>query len=94
LAVLPCFKAFQPSAEVGKLGRSNEDCGKLLHNNASKVKVLFLFKDFGECLVNAFCAEVETQLSDYETSARIKQSSVSAEKIQQIDHKRFKITIV
>jgi cell division FtsZ-interacting protein ZapD len=67
---------------------------KLVLANRHHVPHLFLFKNLSERLVNAFRAEVETQLPNYETSARIKQSSVSAEKVQQIDHKRLEITIV
>ena len=55
---------------------------------------LFLFEDFSECLVDAFCAEVEAQLSNYQTSTRLEQPSVCAEKIQQIDHKCFEIAVI
>jgi len=58
----PRFKAFKPPPEVGKFGRSDEDRGKFLYDDAGKVKVLFLFDDFSECFVNAFRAEVEAQL--------------------------------
>ncbi len=67
---------------------------ELVFADRSHVPHLFLFKNLSERFVNAFCAEVETQLPNYETSARIKQSSVSAKKIQQIDHKRLEITII
>jgi hypothetical protein len=105
-----CFKTFQPSAEVGKLGRSDEDCGKFLHNDACEIKVLdlsvnlasraepvshlFLLKDFSERLIYTLRAEVEAQLSDYQTSTRLEQSSVCAKKIQQVDHKCFEIAVV
>lgn len=41
---------------------------KLVPASRNHIPYLFLFKDFGECLVNAFRAEVEAQLSNYETS--------------------------
>jgi hypothetical protein len=108
--IYPCFKTFESSAKVGKLGRCDEDCGEFLDNNASKVEVLgilgkfvptyksqahlFLFKNLGERLVDTFRGEVEAQLSNYQTSTRLEQPSVCAKQIQQVDHKGFEIAVI
>jgi hypothetical protein len=108
--IYPCFKTFESSTKVGKLGRSDEDRGEFLDNDASKVEVLgilrklgpsnksqahlFLFKNLGKRLVDTFCAEVEAQLSNYQTSTRLEQPSVCAKKIQQVDHKGFEIAVI
>jgi hypothetical protein len=35
--IYPCFKTFEPSTKVGKLGRSDKNRGEFLHDDAGKI---------------------------------------------------------